>query len=75
MLHTKAAAEVVIDDPVDDIASVRAALERRFPALATELRDPIFNVAINDAMLLHGVEHHPIKDGDVIEIIPTIAGG
>jgi molybdopterin converting factor small subunit len=75
MLHAKAAPEVVIDEPVHDIAAVRESLARRFPQLASELNDPIFNVAVNDVMLLHGVQQYPIKDGDVVEIVPTIAGG
>lgn len=75
MLQAKAAAEVVIDEPVHDIAAVRDALERRFPELAHELSDPIFNVAVNDVMLLHGVRQYPVKDGDIVEIVPTISGG
>jgi aldehyde:ferredoxin oxidoreductase len=75
MLHAKAAPEVVIGEPVRDIAAVREALARRFPQLADELNDPIFNVAVNDVMLLHGVQQYPIKDDDVVEIVPTIAGG
>ena len=75
MLQSKASAEVVIDEPVHDIASVRAALERKFPALRHDLSDPIFNMAVNDVMLLHGVQQYPVKDGDVVEIVPTIAGG
>ena len=75
MLHAAASAEIVIDEPVHDIAAVRAVLERQFPALATALSDPIFNVAVNDVMLLHGVRQYPVKDGDVVEIIPTVAGG
>jgi molybdopterin converting factor small subunit len=75
MLHDKAGVEVVIDEPVHDIASVREVLERRFPALGEELNDPIFNIAVNDVMLLHGVRQYPVKDGDVIEIVPTVAGG
>jgi molybdopterin converting factor small subunit len=68
-------AEVTIEDPVHDVASVWSAIARRFPTLARELADPIYNVAINDVILLHGVGPHPVKDDDVIEIIPTIAGG
>ena len=75
MLQTTAGPEVTIEEPVHDVAAVWAALERMFPKLAHELTDPIFNVAVNDVMLLHGVKQHPIEDGDVIEIIPTIAGG
>jgi molybdopterin converting factor small subunit len=75
MLQDKAAAEVTIDEPVSDVASVYAALQRKYPALAEDLGDPIFNVAINDVMLLHGVRHHPVANGDVVELVPTIAGG
>ena len=75
MLHAEAAPEVLIDEPVHDIESVRAALERRFPALEKALADPLFNVAVNDVILLHGVRQYPVKDGDIVEIIPTVAGG
>lgn len=75
MFHATAGPEVVIDDPVHDIAGVHDALDRRFPELARELSDPMFNVAVNDVMLLHGVRQYPVKDGDVVEIVPTIAGG
>lgn len=75
MLRDKAPAEIVIADAVHDIGGVRAILERDYPALATALTDPIFNVAVNDVMLLHGVQQYPVKDGDVVEIVPTVAGG
>jgi molybdopterin converting factor small subunit len=75
MLRAAASAEVVIDEPVHDIAAVREVIERRFPELSKLLADPIFNFAVNDVMLLHGVRQYPVKDGDVIEIVPTVAGG
>lgn len=75
ILHDKAPPEIVIDEPVHDIGAVRAVLERDHPELAQALTDPIFNVAVNDVMLLHGVQQYPVKDGDVVEIVPTIAGG
>jgi molybdopterin converting factor small subunit len=75
MLHATASPEIVIDEPVHDVGAVRAILERDHPELAQLLTDPIFNVAVNDVMLLHGVQQYPVKDGDVVEIVPTIAGG
>jgi molybdopterin converting factor small subunit len=30
---------------------------------------------VNDEMLLHSVDRHPVKDGDVVEIVPAISGG
>jgi molybdopterin converting factor small subunit len=75
MLHATAGKELVIDEHVHDMASVLSALDRRVHGLAGALQDPIYNVAVNDVMLLHGVRQHPIADGDVVEIVPTIAGG
>lgn len=75
MLHSVAGPEVVIDEAVDDIAAVLAALERKFPGISRQLADPIYNLAVNDEMLLHSVRRHPLRDGDVVEIVPTISGG
>ncbi len=51
------------------------ALERLVPGLARELEDPLYNVAVNDELLLHNVDARPVKDGDVVEIVPSMAGG
>lgn len=75
MLQAAAGAELVIDEPVGDVAALLDALDRRVPGLGARLADPIFNVAVNDEMLLHGVARRPLADGDVVEIVPTIAGG
>jgi molybdopterin converting factor small subunit len=75
MLQAKAGREVVIDEPVANIADLVAVLDQRIPGLAADLSDPIFNVAVNDEMLLHGVRARSLADGDVVEFVPTIAGG
>ena len=75
MLHATAGREVVIDEPVADLPALVAALERRLPALRRELADPIYNFAVNDELLLHGARTRALKDGDVVEIVPTISGG
>lgn len=76
MFHDRMGAEVTLEGGgVSDVGGVRAALARRFPEIARDLEDPIFNIAVNDVMLLHGVRQHPVKDGDVVEFVPTIAGG
>jgi molybdopterin converting factor small subunit len=75
MLHDIAGAAAVVHEPVADVAALLLALERQLPGIGQRLSDPIFNIAVNDEMLLHGVSHHPLKDGDVIEVVPTIAGG
>ena len=75
MLHATAGKELVIEEHVRDVESLLSALDRIVPGLATALQDPIYNVAVNDVMLLHGVRQYPVTDGDVVEIVPTIAGG
>jgi molybdopterin converting factor small subunit len=75
MVQATAAPEVLVDEAVHTVGELTAALARRFPQLAQRLEDPIFNVAVNDEMLLHRAAEHPLRDGDVVEFVPTIAGG
>lgn len=75
MLHARAGPELTIDESLSDLGALLDLLYRRIPGLAAELADPIYNFAVNDEMLLHGVRTHPLVDGDVVEIVPTISGG
>ena len=62
-------------DRVTTIAGLIDVLDRRIPGFRDQLDDSVFNFAVNDEMLLHGVREHPLKDGDVVEVVPTISGG
>ena len=75
MLHARAGREVILEEPLTDLGTLLDALNQRIPGLAADLADPIYNFAVNDEMLLHGVRTHPLKSGDVVEIVPTISGG
>jgi molybdopterin converting factor small subunit len=75
MLHATAGAEVVVSEPAGTVGQLLDVLYRSVPGLADRLADPIYNFAVNDEMLLHGVNIHPLRDGDVVEIVPTISGG
>ena len=75
MLHARAGRELTVDEPVSDLGTLLDLLDRRVPGLGRDLADPIYNFAVNDEMLLHGVRAHALKDGDVVEIVPTISGG
>ena len=66
---------LTITESVHSIAQLVTALDHAQPGLAARLEDTIFNFAVNDEMLLHGVHQHPVKDGDVVEIVPAITGG
>jgi molybdopterin converting factor small subunit len=75
MLHATAGEEVVISEPAGTLGQLLDVLYRTVPDLSERLADPIYNFAVNDEMLLHGVNAHPLRDGDVVEIVPTISGG
>ena len=73
--HAGGAEAVTILAPVSTIGELVMALQRKAPALVAQLDDSVFNFAVNDEMLLHGVQEHPVKDGDRVEIVPAISGG
>lgn len=50
-------------------------LDRRYPGLALALDDAMYNFAVNETLVLHKARQHPLNDGDVVEVIPTISGG
>jgi len=70
-----AASELVVVEPVANIGQLVAALQRLRPDLAAHLHDSLYNFAVNDTLILHGADAHPLTDGDIVEVIPTIAGG
>jgi molybdopterin converting factor small subunit len=66
---------VVVREAVSNVGQLIQALDRLAPGMARELDDPLYNIAINQEILLHSVDARPVSDGDVVEIIPSIAGG
>ena len=66
---------LVVRESVSTVGQLIAALERLAPGLGEQLDDPLYNLAVNDELLLHAVDQRPIADGDVVEVIPTMAGG
>lgn len=74
-LKAMAGQTLAVMEPVTTIGQLIAALDRLKPGLARELDDPMYNIALNEEILLHGVEAHAVKDGDTVEVIPSLAGG
>ena len=66
---------VIVRESVSNVGQLIQALDRIAPGLARELDDPLYNIAINQEIMLHSVDSRPVNDGDVVEIIPSIAGG
>lgn len=64
-----------VSEPVRTISELVVVLDRMIPGLADQLEDSVFNFAVNDEMLLHRARERPLRDGDMVEIIPTISGG
>ena len=69
------AEEMVVDEAVATVGQLVSALDRLRPGLGERLNDSLFNFAVNDALVLHGADDYPLQPGDIVEIVPTIAGG
>jgi len=67
--------QIEVHDPVTTIAELVDALDRRIPGFREQLDDSVFNFAVNDEMLLFRARERALRDGDVVEVIPTISGG
>jgi len=68
-------AEFTVGDAVRTIAELVDALDKRFPGLARQLDDSLYNFAVNDALVLRNARQRPLRAGDTVEIVPTISGG
>ncbi len=67
-------AEVKIITPAGTIEALVRELDTRYPGLAGELDDSIFNFAVNDALVLQRARQKTLHAGDVVEVIPMISG-
>jgi molybdopterin converting factor small subunit len=66
---------IEIQEPVATIAQLVDVLDRRIPGFRDQLDDSVFNFAVNDEMLLHRARERALREGDVVEVVPTISGG
>jgi molybdopterin converting factor small subunit len=71
-----------IDCSADTIAAALAELTTRFPALSRHVRDDsgqirqFLNIYLNDEDIRFlGGESSPLKEGDRVLLVPSIAGG
>ena len=74
-LYPLAGQTLSVRESVSTVGQLIQALDRLVPGIARELDDPLYNIAINDEILLHAVDARAVKDGDVVEVIPSMAGG
>jgi molybdopterin converting factor small subunit len=64
-----------VHEPVTTIAELVGVIDARIPGFREQLDDSVFNFAVNDEMLLHHARERALRDGDTVEVIPTISGG
>jgi molybdopterin converting factor small subunit len=75
VLHPVAGESIVVRESVATVGQLLQALERLAPGIGRELDDPLYNIAVNDEILLHAVDAREVRDGDIVEIVPSMAGG
>jgi molybdopterin converting factor small subunit len=75
MLRNEGPDTVTVTEPVSSVAALVEVLTRRIPGLSEKLDDAVLNFAVNDELILHDVLRTPLKDGDTVELVPTISGG
>ena len=73
--HPLSGQSVIVHESVSTVGQLIQALDRVVPGIAKQLEDPLYNIASNDEILLHGVDGRAVEDGDVVEVIPSMAGG
>lgn len=66
---------VIIDQPVANVAELRAALSRRLPAAAEQLEACDLNVLVNDTIALANEKSAPVHNGDEVTLLAFLAGG
>jgi molybdopterin converting factor small subunit len=66
---------IEVHEPVATISELVESIDRRIPGFREQLDDSVFNFAVNDEMLLFHARERALRDGDVVEVIPTISGG
>lgn len=66
---------LALDDDVRSIPDLIEAIDRRVPGVRELFDEGGCTLAVNDELVLHGVRDRTLRPGDVVEIVPTIAGG
>ena len=69
------AEEMRVDEGIANVGQLVDALDRLRPGFRERVSDSLYNFAVNDILLLHRALEYPLAHGDVVEVIPTIAGG
>jgi molybdopterin converting factor small subunit len=75
MLRQDGGDTLLVEEPVSSVGMLVDVLSRRVPGFSEKFADAILNFAVNDDLVLHDLLQQPLRDGDRVEIVPTISGG
>ncbi len=75
MLRQGGADVLAVDEPVASLAALIDVLAGRVPGFSEKFDDALLSFAVNDELVLHDLQQQPLRDGDRVEIVPTISGG
>lgn len=65
---------IAIAQPVSSVAALVEVLARRIPGFSGRLHAAVFNFVVNDKLIQQDVLRTPLKDGDVVELVPASTG-
>lgn len=66
---------VIVDEPVENVAQLRAALARRLPRASAKLDDRSLVVSINGRMVLSNEQDASVRGGDRASVLRILSGG
>ncbi|MBL0312306.1 MAG: aldehyde ferredoxin oxidoreductase [Holophagaceae bacterium] len=65
---------IILDQPVNDVAELRAILKKRFPLAAKQLSDSSLIMAVGGTVVMANEKAYPIHNGDEISVLRMLAG-
>ncbi|MBI2355078.1 MAG: MoaD/ThiS family protein [Deltaproteobacteria bacterium] len=66
---------VIVDQPVANVAELRAALNERLPHAAEQLGDDTLNIVVNGNMVLDNEQDAVVRSGDEVTLLAMLGGG
>lgn len=65
---------IILDQPINNVAELRAALKKRFPLATKQLSDSSLIMAVGGTVVMANEQAYPIHHGDEIAVLRMLAG-
>jgi aldehyde:ferredoxin oxidoreductase len=66
---------LVVTRPVNTIGELIEAVEEKLPGFREQVADSLYNFAVNGSMILSGTNATAVRNGDEVDVVPSLAGG